>query len=425
MRARNLVIALIMNVGATYAQVANAAPLPPLPPTEIQGVCDGEKSKGPLSQRINNFWGEFERLFYSRSAPPEVRAALQSWPDVHETWKAAADASPGAARDAARAAWARKLATSPASYRMRGLARYQLHLITCFFPAANGFNAAEVRDAFEALALGTGATDPQNPLRGRMDDITGWMVWASFSEAAARASSADSSAWQSLERIILDALLVHAYHDSRSTQRRGLKPAGLQDTSIAGIRRFADSADVPAAILESYAQLKAGAPTLKDNVPQFIQIFGAKKLDAEADSVALRTRIADLEGQIGDLQLSVDAAKARWGYVVLAFFKHRPEAAQRAELVAKFNLRGGRTFGLPLPDHNWECTGPDCRSFGNQVFRTGYTGGKDPFPWEYIAARHFKSGRDAEIWLKYSEEGQFMVGNAEVVVTTVVTAHED
>ena len=423
MRTSTLMILLIMAAGAMFAAPCVAAPpLPPLPPLEIQRACALPEATGSLPQRIDNFWTQFENLMY-RAPLPEVTVAKPSFYDVHEYWKAIARAGSESARDSARRAWAEKLAEKPAHYRIRSLSNYQLKLIRCFFPGGEeGFNRAEVSQAFEALALGTIRPTPPDSTSGRMDDIVGWFEWASFAETAARVAPDDGAAWQAIERMLLRGLLLHAHHDSRPCpgaqckRRTELKPPGLGGTTIEEIRRFSETADVGQTVRQACTQLNACAASTSP-MRQRMVLFSLK--GPEAEVAALRQRIADLEGEVAELHTSVEAAKSRRAYVVLAFF---PEGRG---LVETFKKSTGRTSGLPFMDHNWECTDPNCRNVGNQLF-TKLAGGeqKTPWPYKYVAARQFATLAEADAWRTSSAEGRLITGQAEVVVTVVVTGYD-
>jgi hypothetical protein len=405
-------------------------------PPEMLRVCRDETA-GDLEQRMGNFWKQFERLLYTSAAPPEVGEAVAAWADVHASWKAIADAAPGAAREAARAAWRSKLAVPETRRKVLNLSSYQLTLMRCFFPGggAGRLDATELTQAFEALAKGTYASR-ENPMRGRMDDITGWIVWASYAEAAAEVtfSLADRDAWRSIERMALYGVLVHAHYDSRPCpgnlcqQRPGLMPRGLRSTALPEIQRFAAAADVNATVTEVYTLLKGSAPTLADRLAQMAQMYAAtpartmtaRRADARPTEDELREKVAFLEGEIADLKTAVDTAKRRLGYVVLAFFR------DGADFERTLSAYAGRTSGLPSPSYNWDCN--PCRKYGNQFWtRTSDPKGEIPEgmkAWRYVAARRFASGHEAAAWLQHSEEGKFISDHADAIMTTVVTDYD-
>lgn len=402
------------------------------PPPEFETACDAAAPKSPLDTRVKNFWTVFAELLYSSSAPPEVRTALGPvYQSVLPAWKAWADA-PASRREAERQKWL--AAANAAAVEVGGLSRYQLFLMRCFFPSpssASGINGSELARAFELLALGTNAAEPGRPDKGRMDGIGAWIDWFAFAQAAEATGkwADDVAAWQSLERMSLYGLLLHAHHDSRPCpspqcqQRRDLIPTGMASTDRNEILRFVGAADVQPTVLALYAKLNAGRPPVAPRT--MLPVMAVAPMAQAASGPTARTpptptleaRVQTLEKDVADLQLAVNSLKEKYGFVVLAFFEFKGAVPKELN-----DLKKGHTSGLPTIEYNWDCN--PCRKIGNMHVRRGTdAAGLMPAGWTYshVASKTFPSGREAEQWVQHSQEAAFIRQHAKMIMTVTVT----
>ena len=403
-------------------------------PNEFERVCSAPKP-ADAAARAGLFWKEFDRLLYHSELAEVVQAESGEWPrTVLPAWGRYADAT-AQGRAAAREAW-RKALQAPAAQRdLINLSSYQLTLLRCFFPSQGpaGFDGDAVTQAFEALALGRYA--PANdPLRGRMDTIGGWIVWYAFADSAAEIAltSSDRLAWETLRRMTLYGLLLHAHHDTRACPGAQCQrfpqvvPAGLASTDMAEIKRFVGATDVAAAELDAYARLKPSNPDILAAVvvPQAARVkAAAAKLQSGKTLEELEAEVAELRDELGrtrvqvfETENAIETLKSRYGFVVMAFFDFDPK-----DPVQLKELATGRTAGLPTIMYNWECN--PCYKVGNMHWLRGVDAGNLPsgWKWTYVATRHFATAYEAESWLKNSEEGRFIDQHAKVIMRTTVT----
>jgi hypothetical protein len=166
---------------------------------------------------------------------------------------------------------------------------------------------------------------------------------------------------------------------------------------------------------------------------------GARKDDEAIES--LRKSVADLQRLVDGLTRSVASLREQGAqleramnplaqpnrFVVLGLFRYKERdgrPVERPEDLSK--LSPGKRSGLPTILYNWPCNEPGspCRRLGNARWHKGIAANKDApegWAWTHVGARTFSSASEADQWLKTSEDGQFIMDKAEVVMTVTVT----